>query len=1256
MQVIKAKIRRAGKRRAFPAGVAALATLVLVAPVAVAAAPLAATALPGGATLVAGQASISQNGNRLNIVQGSETAILNWSAFNIGSAATVNFQQPAATSATLNRVTGNDPSVLLGALTSNGKVWLINPAGILVGPGARIDVAGFVASTLNVRDEDFLARRLTFQGGADAANAGIVQNFGAISTPQGGSVYLVGPLVENHGLISAPGGEVLLAAGRSVQLFDTGTPGVKVEITGAQGDVSNLGQIISKAGRIGLAGVLLKNSGVLDASSVSREGGRIFLQATARIELADSSRIAADGARGGQIAVIAVENGALAGTLQARGVLSAQGDGSSGSGGFIETSAARVDLSGVRVQTGGGNWLIDPANFNIAVGGDMDGATLSANLGHGNVQIQSNNGASGTAGDINVNDAVAWSANKLTLSAQGNINVNAAMNGSGSASLALEYGQGALAAGNPGNYIVAAALNLPAGPNFRTRLGSDGLATNYTVITSLGAAASSSGTDLQGMGGNLAGHYALGADIDALASGLWNGDAGFLPIGTFTGPFSGTFDGLGHTIANLTIKRPATDSVGLFAAVDTASVVRNVGLVGASVSGHSGVGALVGGNAGSIANSYATGTVTGSGSGSGAGGLVGGNAGSISNSYAAANVSGTGSYIGGLTGGSSGSIVNSYATGTVSGSGSKVGGLAGFNSGSISNSYAAAVSSTAHSGALVGLNSGTLRNSFWNSDLVMSGIGAGLASGATGLTSAQMQTRLAFAGWDFTNTWQIAEGQTYPSLLAIHAPSNIWTGAVNNAWLAPGNWSLGHVPNSTESVVIPDVASSAFVELGAGAQTVKSLSSSEFFKLDGAGTSFVLTRGGSFNAGLSMAAGTSLSANGMLLIGGVNGVDLAGLLVANAGLQASIGAGFQLGGSINASSVLLRGNGITLLSGATINASAASGDSIVLDAGSANFTNASGSATPFTLAGSARSLLYSASSAAAGLGGLGARPVYGKSFATYAPGAVTQAGNRILYADPGTPYVVTVANASRMYGDANPVFGVGAIVAQAFDSISGGALLSTLANAGSNVGSYAIGAAQGSLVSDANLGFTFVAGTLGIVARPLGVVAQAEAKVYGAPDPLLAYTAGALLNGDALSGSLARSGGENVGSHAIHQGTLSAGANYALSFVGNALTIAPAAGGAVASTDATTQSIVAASNSAANTAALGAASRAPAAAAGHPGATGARPTDPDGTVGGGAGEFGGNPGDAAPSTTTASGATPAAEPGSAAAKSPPACS
>ena len=118
----------------------------------------AALANPTGAQVVSGTANIAAAGNTLTITN-SASAIINWQSFSIGSNEVTRFIQPSAASSVLNRVVAKNPSELLGQLTSNGRVFLINPAGILVGAGARVDTAGFVASTLNLSNADFLAGR-----------------------------------------------------------------------------------------------------------------------------------------------------------------------------------------------------------------------------------------------------------------------------------------------------------------------------------------------------------------------------------------------------------------------------------------------------------------------------------------------------------------------------------------------------------------------------------------------------------------------------------------------------------------------------------------------------------------------------------------------------------------------------------------------------------------------------------------------------------------------------------------------------------------------------------------------------------------------------------------------------------------------------------------------------------------------------------------------------------------------------------------
>ncbi|MCX7892378.1 MAG: filamentous hemagglutinin N-terminal domain-containing protein, partial [Burkholderiales bacterium] len=100
---------------------------------------------PSGPSVVAGSASITSAGNTLTVTNAPGT-IINWQAFSIGRDEVTRFVQQGATSAVLNRVTGAESSAILGQLLSNGRVFLVNPNGVMIGAGARIDVAGFVAS------------------------------------------------------------------------------------------------------------------------------------------------------------------------------------------------------------------------------------------------------------------------------------------------------------------------------------------------------------------------------------------------------------------------------------------------------------------------------------------------------------------------------------------------------------------------------------------------------------------------------------------------------------------------------------------------------------------------------------------------------------------------------------------------------------------------------------------------------------------------------------------------------------------------------------------------------------------------------------------------------------------------------------------------------------------------------------------------------------------------------------------------------
>ncbi len=670
---------------------------------------------PQDGQVTAGSASITQAGSTTTITQSSQNVSLTWKSFNTLPQEKVNFVQPSASAIAVNRILDTNGTQFLGQLNANGQVYLINPNGVLFGAGAQVNVGGLVASTLNPNDAELNASQRTFSG----SGAGSVVNQGTINTPAGGYVALIGNTASNQGTINTPQGTAALGAGNTVTLTFQNNQLLKVVV-----DQSVLNS-------------LADNGGLIRA-----DGGAVFMSAGAR-----DSLLASVVSNSGVVQARTVENrngtivllgGMAAGTTLVGGTLDASAP-EGGNGGFIETSAAHVRVAdGTRVTTLApagktGTWLIDPNDFIIAAsGGNMTGAQLSSTLATTDQVITTATmGTSGGNGDIFVNDAVSWGANTtLTLNAQNNININADITASGaSGKVALEYGQ-STAGGSGSSYAVSngAKINLQAGNNFSTKQGSGGPVYDYTVITSLGTAGSTTGTDLQGINGALGARYALGADIDASATSSWNSGAGFVPLGTSTTRFTGTFDGLGHTISGLTINRSTSAGVGLFGNTGTSSLIANVGLLGGSVRGQTKTGALVGWSQGLIDNVYATTNVVGTASETG--GLVGlSHQGSIRNSHASGTVSGNFS-VGGLVGWNQTTISNSYATGTVTATSQRVGGLVGdmLNGGSISNSYASGnVSSTNQQvGGLVG---------FWNSNGVAASISNSYASGTVSGTS-----------------------------------------------------------------------------------------------------------------------------------------------------------------------------------------------------------------------------------------------------------------------------------------------------------------------------------------------------------------------------------------------------------------------------------------------------------------------------------------------------------------------------------------
>ena len=337
-----------------------------------------ASANPNLPQVVYGQVNIANQGKVMTITN-SPNAIINWQNFSINADETTRFVQQSANSSVLNRITGQDPSRILGALQSNGRVFLINPNGILFGQGARVDVNGLVASSLAISNDDFKAGRLKFADDAgkasNAGKAGKVSNQGSIQTAQGGQVFLIAPTVENSGVITSPKGEVMLAAGHAVQLVDSANPDLHVVVSAPENRALNLGEIIAQAGKVGIFGALVNQRGSVNANSaVQGENGKILFKATRDALLEAGSvtsaiNIADSAGKGGQIAVVGQRVGV--------------------------TGNAQIDASG----TGAGGTVL--------LGGDYQGQVISAALSNAqqtyvgpDVRISADATVSGAGGKV----------------------------------------------------------------------------------------------------------------------------------------------------------------------------------------------------------------------------------------------------------------------------------------------------------------------------------------------------------------------------------------------------------------------------------------------------------------------------------------------------------------------------------------------------------------------------------------------------------------------------------------------------------------------------------------------------------------------------------------------------------------------------------------------------------------------------------------------------------------------------------------
>lgn len=241
--------------------------------------------LPTGGQIVGGQGSISTSGNQMTIHQQTQNMATNWHSFDVGQNNTVQFVQPDSSSVALNRVTGTSGSQIMGTLKANGQVFILNPNGVLFGKGARVNVAGLVASTKNINTADFMKGQYTLSG--SGTSGAQVINQGSLTTSKGGYIVLAGERVSNSGTVTTPGGKTVLAAGKTVtlQLDNGGLTSVSVNGSVVNALVENRGLISATNGQVYLTAkgkdmllnTVVNNSGTIEAKGLESRGGEIVL-------------------------------------------------------------------------------------------------------------------------------------------------------------------------------------------------------------------------------------------------------------------------------------------------------------------------------------------------------------------------------------------------------------------------------------------------------------------------------------------------------------------------------------------------------------------------------------------------------------------------------------------------------------------------------------------------------------------------------------------------------------------------------------------------------------------------------------------------------------------------------------------------------------------------------------------------------------------------------------------------------------------
>ena len=344
-----------------------------------------AVAGPTGGEVVGGDGSITARGDLTQIDQYTNRISINWDTFDVAANETVRFVQPGSTSVALNTIFDQNPSQIFGTIEANGRVLLINPNGLIFSPTAQVNVAGLVASSLNISTADFMAGNYTFE--ADGSG-GMVLNQGSLQAAPGGFIALLGEAVANEGLMIADAGTIAMGAGTKVALDFDGSGLIYFEVEsdvlnnalGVDDAVRNSGSIFADGGQVLLTAAAaqdvytraINNEGLIQARRIENRGGVVRLTGNS-------------------------------GNVVSSGSIDATGQG--GDGGSIDVTGANVRLaSGASVDVSG-----DMSGGVVHIGGGFNGANPELANSQGTVVEQGAVVAANAGTDGNGGSVAVWS-------------------------------------------------------------------------------------------------------------------------------------------------------------------------------------------------------------------------------------------------------------------------------------------------------------------------------------------------------------------------------------------------------------------------------------------------------------------------------------------------------------------------------------------------------------------------------------------------------------------------------------------------------------------------------------------------------------------------------------------------------------------------------------------------------------------------------------------------------------------------------